>query len=132
MTRLRATLSLFAACSVAGAAAAQAPQSTARNQCWRSEDFQAFRPIDDRSFYIRVSINEYWRIEMQGTCPELQYPDARLITQVRGSNMICSALDWDLRVGQGGPGGFAVPCIVKSQTRLTAAEVAAIPKKQKP
>jgi hypothetical protein len=70
---------------------------------------------------------------MAGECPELTYPDAHLITVWRGSNEVCGPLDWDLKVADGsGPGSFAVPCIVKGQTRLSPAEVAAIPKKFKP
>jgi len=45
---------------------------------------------------------------------------------------VCSAVDWDLRVGQTGQRGFQSPCIVKTMTPMTADEVAAIPKKFKP
>ena len=83
--------------------------------------------------YLRVNVNEYFRIDMSGECPELTYPDAHLITVWRGSSEVCGPLDWDLKVADGtGPGSFAVPCIVKNQTRLTPAEAAAIPKKFKP
>jgi hypothetical protein len=83
--------------------------------------------------YLRVNVNEYFRIDMSGECPELTYPDAHLITVWRGSSEVCGPLDWDLKVADGsGPGSFAVPCIVKGQTRLSPAEAAAIPKKFKP
>jgi Family of unknown function (DUF6491) len=118
-------------------ALAQAPaQSKAKgdargSQCFLSRDYEGFRPIDDHSFYMRANVNQIYRIELQEACPEIAYPDARLITVVRGSDWICGPLDWDLRVGQSPP-SIAVPCIVKSQTRLTPAEAAAIPPKQKP
>jgi hypothetical protein len=103
------------------------------DQCFRSNDLQSWRALDDKTMYIRVNMNDYYRIEMSGECSELTSPDPHLITVVRGSNEICGPLDWDLKVADGtGPGSFAVPCIVKSQTRLTPAEVAAIPKKFKP
>jgi hypothetical protein len=83
--------------------------------------------------YLRINVNEYFRIDMAGECPELTYPDAHLITVWRGSSEVCGPLDWDLKVADGsGPGTFSVPCIVKAQTRLTPAEAAAIPKKFKP
>jgi hypothetical protein len=104
----------------------------AKEQCFRSEDYQGFRPVDEHAFNIRVNIHDYYRIEVEGSCPALTYPDATLITVVRGSDMICSPLDWDLKVGQGGLGHFAEPCIVKSQTKLTPEQAAAIPKSQKP
>jgi len=103
------------------------------NQCFLITQFEDWRAPDDKTMYIRVNLNEYFRIGMSGECPELTYPDPHLITVWRGTNEACGPLDWDLKVADGsGPGSFAVPCIVKSQTRLTPAEVAAIPKKYKP
>jgi hypothetical protein len=113
-----------------GATSKAAP---AQNQCFLITQFEDWRAPDDKTMYIRVNLNEYFRIGMSGECPELTYPDPHLITVWRGTNEACGPLDWDLKVADGvGPGSFAVPCIVKSQTRLTAAEVAAIPKKYKP
>lgn len=101
-------------------------------QCFRSSDYQGFKPIDAQAFIIRTNVNDYFRIDVQGSCPELTYPQAALVTVVRGSNLICGPLDWDLRVGQLGPGGFTTGCIVKSQRKLTAAEAQALPRAQKP
>jgi hypothetical protein len=102
------------------------------DQCFRSESFQGFRPINDHAFNIRVNVNDYYRIELEGACPTLTYPDAMLVTQVRGSDLICGPLDWDLRVRENGPGGFAAACIVKSQRKLTPEDVMAMPLKEKP
>lgn len=116
-------------CAAAGPAMAKDPPKP--NQCFFSRDYQGFRAIDQHAMYIRVNVSDIYRIEFEGTCPEILEPDARLITVVRGSDQICGPLDWDLRVGQSPP-SIATPCIVKSQTRLTPAEAAAIPRKQKP
>ena len=113
-----------------GMALAQA-KDTRAGQCFLSRDYEGFRPIDDHSFYIRTRVNTFFRIELQAACPQIAYPDARLITVVRGTDEICGPLDWDLKVGQSPP-SIPIPCIVKSQTRLTPAEAAAIPPKQKP
>lgn len=118
--------------SSAQAQPAAGRHSASRDQCFRNSEYQSFKAIDDHAFYIRVNVNDYYRIDLAGTCPELTYPDAHLITVVRGSDMICGPLDWDLRIGQSGPGGFATPCIVSAQTRLTKAQADAIPPKLKP
>ena len=115
--------------SAASPAAAQKPKSY--SQCFRSQDFQGFHAINDHSFYMRARINDFYRIDMEGTCPELTFPDARLITVVRGPDEICGPLDWDLKVAENPP-SIAVGCIVKSQTRLTPEQAAAIPPKLKP
>ncbi len=115
-----------------GAAQAADPSVTSGAQCFRSESYQSFRPINDHAFNIRVNVNDYYRIELEGVCSMLTDPDAMLITRVRGSDLICGPLDWDLRVRDSGPGGIAIGCIVKSQRKLTPEEVAALPPKEKP
>ena len=101
------------------------------DQCFRSIDYQDFRAINDHSFYIRTQINTVFRIDLAAPCTELTYPDAHLITVIRGSDYICDALDWDLKVGEEPP-SIPEACIVSKQTRLTPAEAAAIPPKLRP
>lgn len=115
---------------LAGGAYAAGPAGG--RQCFRSHDYQGFRPVDDHTFIIRTGVDDHYRIETEGSCPELTYPQATLLTVVRGSDLICGPLDWDLRVGQTGPAAFFAPCIVRSQTKLSKEEVAALPKSQKP
>jgi hypothetical protein len=128
---LRSLLGLAVGLACVASAPAMAASPAKPNQCFRSQDYEGFRPIDEHGFYIRVRVNEFYKIEVEGSCPELLYPDARLITVVRGSDEICGPIDWDLKVGQSPP-DIPVACIVKSQTRLTKDEAAAIPPKQKP
>jgi hypothetical protein len=133
LTSILASVLAFAA--AAESVPAQPTSGTAKpkiNQCFYSNQFQGFRAIDDRAFYMRVNVSDIYRIDLASSCPELRYPDARLITVVRGSSLICGPLDWDLRVGDSGPGAISEPCIVSAQTRLTKDEVAAIPRKLQP
>jgi len=134
-----ASLALVASLALAAPALAQPASIKAskpaapENQCFPITSFENWRAPDNKTMYLRVNVNEYFKIDMSGECPELTYPDAHLITVWRGSSEVCGPLDWDLKVADGtGPGSFAVPCIVKAQTRLTPAEAAAIPKKFKP
>ena len=136
MKRRTKTVLLAASILALGAPAlgsAQPADDHGRNQCFFVNQFQQWRDVDDKTIYIRVNLNDYYRLDMAGSCPELTFPDPHLITKTRGPDTVCSALDWDLRVADGtGPGSFAVPCIVKAMTKLTPAEAAAIPKKYKP
>ena len=121
----------------ASAQSGPAPQTTSKpgqaSQCFYSNQFRQWRDVDDKTIYIRVNLNDYYRLDMAGSCPELTYPDPHLITEVHGPSTICTALDWDLRVADGtGPGSFATPCIVKDMVKLTKAQADAIPKKYKP
>jgi hypothetical protein len=130
---LLASLALTAPTLAQPAPGATSKPAPAENQCFPISSFENWRALDNKTMYLRVNVNEYFRIDMSGECPELTYPDAHLITVWRGSSEVCGPLDWDLKVADGsGPGSFAVPCIVKGQTRLSPAEAAAIPKKFKP
>ena len=104
-----------------------------QNQCFLITQFEQWRDVDDKTIYIRVNINDYYRLDMSTSCPYLTYPDPHLITKTVGPDTVCSPIDWDLRVAPGtGPGDFAQPCIVKAMTKLTKAEADALPAKYKP
>ncbi len=99
--------------------------------CFFSSQFNNWKAADDKTMFIRVGVNRYFRVEFANGCQTLTWPNAILVTQFRGSNTVCSAIDWDLKVSQG-PHGITEACIVSQMTELTPAEVAALPKKAKP
>ncbi len=122
----------LAACAVlltTGLALAQTP--AARNECFLTSQFESWKAGgDDQTIYIRVSSRRFYRLDLAQHCSELAWPGATMINHFRTSS-ICSPLDWDMQVSQGA-GSFAAPCIAKKMTRLSDAEVAALPAKQKP
>lgn len=85
---------------------------------------------DSKSIYIGVGIHRVYRLDLASECPELNAPESRLITKMRGSSAICDALDIDLYVGDSN--GFKSPCIVKTITPLTDDEAKALPKSLRP
>jgi hypothetical protein len=105
-------------------------------RCFSMHDFSNWKAPDARTIYIRVNVNRFYRLDLSAPCQSLMYPDSHLITKVRGSDQVCDGLDWDLSVsdssGMTRGGGFKEACIVKTQTPLSAAEVAAIPRKFRP
>ena len=99
-------------------------------QCFLSRDWSSWRPsLDSRSIFLRVGVNQVFRLDLAYACPTLQRPNARLITKIRGSSWICHPLDIDLQVSDG---FIPSPCLVKALTRLTPDEVAALPKAARP
>lgn len=109
-------------------AAAQAPvraQET-HNTCFYPPQWDGgWKSPDDRTIFIRVSGHQIFRLDLAAACPDLSVPSSHLIVHYTSSS-ICRAIDWDLKVSQGG--GIASPCIVKSMTLLSPAQVAALPK----
>lgn len=112
-------------------AAAQAQSASPHNQCFYPNEWSGWKASpDSKSIYLRVGINRIYRLDLAGACEELQMPDARLITKIRGSDTFCNALDFDLSVSS--PPGIPIPCIVSKMTELTPDEAAALPKKLRP
>jgi hypothetical protein len=109
-----------------------AAQHPAQKLCFRINQMQGWKAPDNKTIFIRVNVNQYFRLDLSASCPLLTFPDSHLITKVRGSDLICSAVDWDLSVAQSPPGAFPEACIVKQMTVLRPQEVAAIPPKFRP
>ncbi len=127
--RLMAAASLAIAALVG--ADAQAQPKTPPAACFLSRDWDGWKASpDSRSMYLRVGVNKIFRLDFSSACPELQRPNAHLITKMRGGPWICHPLDIDLLVSDGG--GFAVPCIVRGITPLTAEQAKALPKPLRP
>jgi hypothetical protein len=99
--------------------------------CFFTQNFENWKAPDDRTIYIRIGVHSFYRLDLAARCPALLSANPSLITHWRGSNSVCDALDWDLKVARGFPGS-AEPCIVRTMTPLTTEEAAAIPRKFKP
>jgi hypothetical protein len=99
--------------------------------CFFSRNFQQWRSPDPNTILIRVGVNRFYRLDLAAPCRALQFPDAHLITVFRGSDSVCSPLDWDLRVAQS-PAGITEQCIVRSMTQMTPEQVASIPPRFRP
>ena len=122
------TFALLAAVAIIPAAAAAQPAKPA-NQCFFSRDWRGWKAIDDKSMYIRTGMHQIYRVDFSAGCPGLTSPSAHLITSSH-TDSICSAIDLDVKVSD--LQGFSTPCIASKLTRLTPADMAAIPKKLEP
>jgi hypothetical protein len=108
------------------------PQALPVSQrCFYDIDFENWKAPDPQTMYVRVRGHRYFRVEISNKCYNLMVPAAHLITVFHGSDLVCSPVDWDLKVAQD-VHDIPEPCIVKSMRPLSPAEVTAIPEKYKP
>lgn len=128
---------LLGACASPYAGTAVAPHgadaaaSAPAGGCFRMSDIRAHRIADPRTLYVDVRGQETWRLEMSGACLAGASRQETLITEsVGGSGIICRPIDLNLKVRLGA--GMVSPCIVSTMTRLTPAEVAALPPDLRP
>lgn len=99
--------------------------------CFRMNDIRSHRIADSRTLYVDVGGRETYRLDMSGSCLAGASRQETLITEsVGGSGLICRPIDLNLKVRLGG--GMVSPCIISNMTRLTPAEVAALPPDVRP
>lgn len=116
---------------LAGASAAQA-QPAKQNRCFRMSEMRGWKPAPDaRGIYYRVGMREVWFAELSGSCPMLKSPGAHLVNKVT-SDLICSPIEFDLRVSDNIRGFAPIPCLVRSYRQLSPQEAAALPPKLRP
>ncbi len=137
MSRLLTMTACMALAAALGAAApvlhAQPAPHPNAQQCFLSRDWSSWKASpDSRTIFLRTGVRDVFRLDLAGACTNLQSPEARLITKIRGSDWICSPLDLDLSVSDGVAPGFSESCIVKGLSKLTPDQAAALPKNLRP
>jgi hypothetical protein len=101
------------------------------DECFLSRDWQGWSaPGDSNVILLKVRMHDVWRLELTPGTHVHKYPDYMLVNRIRGSSWLCSPLDFDLMLSD--HHGFRQPLIVTKVSKLTPAEVAAIPKKDLP
>jgi len=133
---LRSSLiALGAAIALAGCLASQAALAAAgdgRDTCFPSENWEGWKSPAPNVIFIRVNLHDVYRLDLSAGSSLLQDPDVHLVNRMwGGGDYICTPLDFDLTVVED-MGGMREPLIVRSITRLTPAEIAAIPPKYRP
>lgn len=123
-----ALLAGLAAALIAG----QAVATTDHPQvpCFHISQWQGWKALDRNTLYLGVNGHAVYQVDLTVSPPDLMYPNVQLISEAQGSSAICTALDLQLAVVNAT--GVRQPVIARKLTKLTAEEVAAIPKKYRP
>jgi hypothetical protein len=110
-------------------AALAAPKKPAKsNSCFYSRDIDGFQAAGKDTVNIRVGIHDVYQLKLMGFSQDLDWTQ-RIALVNRGSSFICQALGTEVIVpGPSGPQRLPV----QSMRKLTPAEVAALPKNQRP
>ncbi len=115
--------------SYASDAAVAAPAGHAR-ACFALSQLESTRPDGDSRIYARVGLHDVYRLDLAFSCPTLLSQNGIILEPAGSGDVICTALDLDLKARD--IGGGASACMIKSITRLTPEEAAALPPKVKP
>jgi hypothetical protein len=129
LSTLCACLALAGSLGIASQAASAAPARI--DSCFLAHDWEGWKSPNPNVIYVRVGVSRIYELDLSSGSNQLQQPDMHLVSRIRGSNWICSPLDLDLQLADN-HGAFAEPLIVKSITKLTPEQIAAIPKRDLP
>ena len=122
MTRSAAFL---AACALAGCAQQSPPAAAASGgrECLSARNVSGFSAVDDDTVDVQVGARSYYRLELAGVCPNVNWVNGVALVARGGGSFICRGMDAELVVPN--PGLGPQRCLVSSVRRLSDAEVAA-------
>ncbi len=131
---MKARILLAAAAALGLAAPAFAATSDkpadSTSNCFLARDWQSWKAPNDKTILVRVHQHDVWRLDLNGGSNMITDQSNHLITNFQQSDWICHAIDLaNMKVSDG---HITEPLFVKSMTKLTADEVAAIPQKDRP
>lgn len=130
MSRRFALLPVLALAAV-GLAAPLAAQAE-RSNCIDARELQDWKSPSPTVIYLKVNASDVFRLDLSSGSNQLKYSDAVLVDDNHSSSRwVCDPLDFQLRVTDSHH-TFVEPLIVKSITRLSADEVAALPPAYRP
>ncbi len=116
-------LATLAGCAQQPASAPATAASGARD-CFSARSVNGFTPRDDDTVDVQVGARRYYRLELAGVCPNVNWATGVALVSRGGTSFICQGLDADLVVPNPGLGPHR--CLVSSVRRLSDAEVQAL------
>ena len=120
------------ALAMLGAPLAQADDAARGSSCIDSKNLGGWKSPSPSVIYYRVTPNAVFRLDLVTGSNQLKYSDSRLVQRnLAPSRWLCSPEDFNLRVTDS-HGSYSESLIVKTITRLTPDEVAALPVNQRP
>ena len=122
---------LFAASATLGGVASAAPADTNGRTCFTVNDWHGWSSPSPDVLYLAVNFRDVYKAALAQPVQGLNLVDTVVISDETGLQSICSAVDLHLVLTHRGGGGRR-GLIVRSLTRLTPEEIAAIPKKDRP
>ena len=117
-----AGLAVFVAACAQQAGDGPARAASSGRECFRAADVNGFTPRGPDSVDVQVGANRYFRLGLQGPCPNIDWSHRVALRTLGGGSWICQGNDAEIIVPDA---GFADRCLVQSVRRLSDEEVKA-------
>jgi len=127
----RLAASVVAASAMLGGAASAAPADTNGRSCFTVNNWHGWSSPSPDVLYLAVNFRDVYKVELAHPVEGLHLVDTVVISDEAGLQSVCGAADLHLIMTHR-RGGSRQGLIVRSLTRLTPEEIAAVPKKDRP
>ena len=119
------------AVSMLAAAPAFAAAAPPDGACIYANAWQDWSSPAPNVILLRVNVDDVYQLDLKYPSNQLKYPAMHLVNLYQTSQWLCRPSDFNLLL-KDNYGGFSEPLFVTRITKLTPAEVAAIPRKLRP
>jgi hypothetical protein len=117
-------IATLAGCAQQAAPAPATAAASGARDCFSARSVNGFTARDDDTVDVQVGARRYYRLELAGVCPNVNWATGVALVSRGGTSFICQGLDADLVVPN--PGLGPQRCLVSSVRRLSDAEVQAL------
>lgn len=124
---MKPILLLLGSAAVAGCAqqAANAPTTASSGrECFSARNVSSFKAQGDNAVDIQAGVRRYYRLQLAGVCPNVNWARRVAVVARSGSSFICQGLDAELVVID--PSLGPQRCLVSNVRRLSDAEARAL------
>ena len=95
---LAAVAATISGCTANHASGAQAAAGRSGRQCFTAGQVNSFHPIDQNTILVRTGSSTYYRLDILGTCPEIDWTARVGIRSTGGGSWICRGQDAEIVV----------------------------------
>jgi hypothetical protein len=138
---IKSTILAWAAATAWACTASAQPQSQPQNsaparssqpkhECFNARFVTSFSAPDQETVYVRVGVREVWKLKLFAPCLDVDWRTSIALKTRTGGDFICSGLDAELIVPSRAFGRQR--CLVSDVSKLSPAEIAALPKRDRP
>ena len=121
-TLLLLSLAALGGCTQAGPPGTATAAAGGARQCFLPSQVNGFDSVDRYTVDVTIGVKQVYRLQLVGTCPDVDWSQRIGIRSSGGGNWVCQGLDAELIV----PGPTGVQrCPVTTVRRLSEEEVAA-------
>jgi len=108
------------------------PPAPAKHQsCFSLRDWHGWSAEGDETLYFKVRMHDVYRIDLASKEGFLNAPGMHLVTKSWGDDWICNPIDLDLKISDNVGPRFPMQLFIKSITKLTPEEIAALPERDR-